>query len=128
MKHHFYHRDFTLPEIERGEAQKWIKQIKAEFGSVGCVLHRRAFTNRRDKNRADIYEGDIIKTGFFWVVYFGENQDVKGTIGWCIKNLSTLKTYPADDATFRLCEVTDHIYGHPGLLRELPKYYPITQK
>ena len=89
---------------------KWVKR-----DDIAIVK----YAGLKDKNGKgkDVYDQDIIKTAFVWLVYFGVNQDYPEVWGWCVKSLQTGKTYFLDESVLR-GEVVGNAFETPELFGE----------
>lgn len=100
-------------ELNPDNGERWVNVI---FG-VGACDHRDEFTGLFDKNRKEIFEGDIVKvhdhptgvnSGIGQVVFNRGNFEVEGSL---------MLTLPLKEYGTAWTEIIGNIYENPELLK-----------
>jgi len=110
-----------MREIKFRAWDKDKKQMKYNLECIWCGLSERAgfvymqYIGLKDKNRREIYEGDIVKgAGKNPIIYVVEWLDSYGGFAFVDKE----KAIPAYEFLVNFCEVIGNIYENPELLEE----------
>ena len=71
------------------------------------------YTGLKDKNRNEIYEGDVLK-----IYYEGNQRSYLKEVKWLNDRINKGRWDALDNCVFTSCEVIGNIYENPKLLED----------